>query len=99
MIEPLSGSHDVKSLSKKAQNTASSRGIACQIFQSLTGSVHGLPEVFEDDLALAGYLLEEAKVALVPGSAFGAPGFMRLSYASSEELLTEGVRRIREALS
>ena len=56
-------------------------------------------ERFEDDLALAGYLLEEAKVALVPGSAFGAPGFMRLSYASSEELLTEGVRRIREALS
>jgi aspartate aminotransferase len=56
-------------------------------------------ERFEDDLALAGFLLEEAKVALVPGSAFGAPGFMRLSYATGEDLITEGVKRIREALS
>lgn len=55
-------------------------------------------ERFEDDLALAGYLLDEAKVALVPGSAFGAPGFMRLSYATSDALIEEGVARIKKAL-
>lgn len=53
---------------------------------------------FADDLALAGYLLEEAKVAVVPGSAFGAPGHMRLSYATSDEVIEEGVRRIAAAL-
>ena len=53
---------------------------------------------FEDDLALASFLLDEAKVAVVPGSAFGAPGFVRLSYATSDAIISEGVERIREAL-
>jgi len=53
---------------------------------------------FADDLALAGFLLEEAKVAVVPGSAFGAPGHLRLSYATSDDLIEEGVRRIAAAL-
>lgn len=54
---------------------------------------------FEDDLALAAYLLDEAKVALVPGSAFGAPGHLRLSYATSDEIIKEGVDRIAKALA
>lgn len=53
---------------------------------------------FEDDLAMASYLLEDAKVAVVPGSAFGAPGHLRLSYATSDELIKEGIRRIKTAL-
>ena len=53
---------------------------------------------FDDDLDLAGYLLEEAQVALVPGSAFGTPGYLRMSYATSDELIEEGVERVREAL-
>jgi aspartate aminotransferase len=48
------------------------------------------------DLAL--YLLEEAKVALVPGSAFGDDSYIRLSYATSLEDIRRGVERIREAL-
>ncbi len=48
------------------------------------------------DLAL--YLLEEAKVALVPGSAFGDDAYMRLSYATSLDDIKRGVERIREAL-
>lgn len=51
-----------------------------------------------DDLKLADYLLDEAKVALVPGSAFGANGYMRLSYATSDALIEEGVRRIHAAI-
>lgn len=53
---------------------------------------------FSNDLAMASYLLEDAKVAVVPGSAFGAPGHLRLSYATSEDLIKEGIRRIKTAL-
>jgi len=47
---------------------------------------------------LANYLLEEANVAVVPGSAFGAEGYLRISYAVSEEEIKEGLERMREAL-
>lgn len=43
------------------------------------------------------YLLEEAHVACVDGEAFCAPGYMRLSYATSEDNIREAMRRIREA--
>lgn len=49
-----------------------------------------------DDMAM--YLLEEAKVATVAGSAFGSNDCVRLSYATSREVLSEAVRRIAEAL-
>ena len=39
-------------------------------------------------------LLEEAAVAIVPGEAFGAPGYARLSYALGEEELVEGLTRL-----
>ncbi len=45
------------------------------------------------------YLLNEANVALVPGEAFGSPECIRISYATSKELITEAVRRIKVALS
>jgi aspartate aminotransferase len=47
---------------------------------------------------VAGYLLEEAKVALVPGEGFGAPDYVRLSYATSREAINEGMDRIAEAV-
>ena len=50
------------------------------------------------DVKLAEYLLEEAKVAVVPGSAFGAEGFFRFSFALDEENIREGVRRVRETV-
>ncbi len=50
------------------------------------------------DLVLADYLLEKGKVAGVPGSAFGAEGYLRLSYCVSEETIREGIWRIRTAL-
>ena len=53
---------------------------------------------FEDDIALAEFLLNEAGVALVPGSAFGAPGNMRLSFATSLEVLEDALSRIKKAL-
>jgi aspartate aminotransferase len=49
-----------------------------------------------DDFSM--YLLAEANVATVTGDAFGNPNCIRFSYATSEELLTEALRRIKEAL-
>ena len=39
-------------------------------------------------------LLDKARVALVPGDAFGAPGYLRLSYATSIDRIDEGLRRL-----
>jgi aspartate aminotransferase len=52
-----------------------------------------------DSASFATYLLDEARVAVVPGNAFGADGYVRISYATSMERLHEGVRRIREAVA
>jgi aspartate aminotransferase len=49
-----------------------------------------------DDLAL--YLLDKAQVAVVGGDSFGAPKCIRISYANSDDLLIEAVRRIKNAL-
>lgn len=43
---------------------------------------------------LAGMILDEAEVAVVPGEAFGTPGYLRLSYATADSDITEGVGRI-----
>ena len=48
------------------------------------------------DLSL--YLLEEARVATVTGEAFGAPDCLRLSYATSETIMTEAISRIKNAI-
>lgn len=52
-----------------------------------------------DDLDLAAWLLEEAHVAVVPGSAFMAPGHMRLSYAVSVEDIDRAIARITKAVA
>lgn len=52
-----------------------------------------------NDSDLAMYLLEKGHVATVSGDAFCAPGYLRLSYATSDENLVEAFRRIKEALA
>ena len=54
---------------------------------------------FADDLALARWLLEQKMVATVPGTAFGTPGFLRISYATDDESLRTGLTRIQEAFA
>ncbi len=51
-----------------------------------------------NSLAFSAKLLEQHHVAMVPGEAFGAPGFLRLSYAVHEDVLSEGLRRLSVAL-
>ena len=53
---------------------------------------------FDDDVAYANHILDEAKVALVPGSAFGAPGCMRLSFATAQDVLDAAVERLAALL-
>ena len=60
-------------------------------------SINGRKISSSSDLAL--YLLEEAKVALVHGGAFGDDNYIRLSYATSIDEIKKGVDRIREAVS
>ena len=52
----------------------------------------------QSSLELCELLLEEAKVAIVPGEAFGAPGYARLSFALGDDALVEGVERIAKLL-
>lgn len=70
------------------------------------GTFYAFPDMREamqalgchDDIAFTELLLTKAKVALVPGSAFGAPGHMRLSYATSMEMLESAISRMSELL-
>lgn len=55
--------------------------------------------VINDSADLAMYLLEEGHVASVGGKAFGSPNCIRFSYATSDELIIEAVKRVKEALA
>ncbi|ONF43928.1 aspartate aminotransferase [Marinobacter lutaoensis] len=80
-------------------------GVAClrgdgtfYVFPSFQGAIEATDGV-GTDVELAEKLLSDAGVALVPGSAFGAPGHMRLSFATSMENLEKAVARLRNALA
>jgi aspartate aminotransferase len=53
----------------------------------------------KDDTEFAEYLLVQAGVAVVPGSGFGAPGHMRISFACSMKTLEDALGRIRRVVS
>ncbi len=71
-----------------------------------TGAFYLFPDVknviekkgFSDDVELSEYLIETANVAVVPGSAFGSIGYIRLSYATGLEQIKEAVERIKKSL-
>ena len=80
------------------------KGVTCLPSQ---GAFYSFPDMREaissldginDDVELAEYLLNEVGVALVPGSAFGQPGYMRLSFATSMENLSNALKRIGDRL-
>ncbi len=82
-------------------------GISCYksegafyLFPNVSSYFHKSTNVLrvENSYDLAMYLLYEAKVAVVPGSGFGAEGFIRVCYSTSMENLIKAVARIKEAL-
>jgi aspartate/methionine/tyrosine aminotransferase len=83
-------------------------GVACPVPEGafyVYPSVRGLMgrtlrgSVIDSSAKLAGVILDEAEVAVVPGEAFGTPGYLRLSYATSDADITEGVGRMAALLS
>ena len=62
-------------------------------FPHVQEAIDALPAV-NDDTEFAEYLLEQAGVAVVPGSAFGAPGYIRLSFATGMEQLQQAMERL-----
>jgi len=70
------------------------------------GTFYAFPDVsavverlgMDDDVALAEYLLVQGEVATVPGSAFGMPGYIRLSYALDEDSIRKALASIEETI-
>ena len=61
------------------------------------GAFYLMMPVADDDQSWCEQALEESHVATVPGSAFGAPGYARISYANSKERIGEAVDRLVDA--
>lgn len=99
MIEAFKARHDFVVAALNAMP-----GVSCLPSQ---GAFYGFPDVktviarmgLKDDVELSNKLLYDAGVAVVPGSAFGAQGHVRLSYATSMEQLEEAMRRMAKALA
>jgi aspartate aminotransferase len=84
------------------------KGVSCML---PVGAFYAFPNVsklygrsaggktIKNSADLAAYLLETAKVALVSGDSFGADAYIRLSYATSMEIIKKGMDRIEEAVS
>jgi aspartate aminotransferase len=69
-------------------------GISCLLAQ---GAFYLFPNISSfglTDLEFCNRLLDQEKVAAVPGSAFGAEGYLRLSYATSDETIVKGIARL-----
>ncbi len=66
-------------------------------FAEINGAMRAMG--IKDDNDFAEYLLVEAGVAVVPGSGFGAPGHIRISFACSMQALEDALGRIRRVLS
>ncbi len=66
-------------------------------FPDMNGLIEKLDGI-SNDIELAEFFLEKAEVAMVPGSAFGAPGCMRISFATSMENLEKSMERIKTAV-
>jgi len=67
-------------------------------FPDMNNAIKRIKKI-SNDIELAEFFLEEAGVAMVPGSAFGVPGCMRISFATNMENIKEGIKRIKDVLS
>jgi aspartate aminotransferase len=68
------------------------------IFPNFQGVIDRMENI-SNDIELAEYLLDKAEIAMVPGSAFGAPGYMRISFATSMENLEKAMARLEKVLT
>jgi aspartate aminotransferase len=106
----LSAVHEMKAAFDRRRRTIVSMlneidGVVCPTPE---GAFYAYPQVkgllgreydgrlIESSADLAEYILEEAEVAVVPGEAFGTPGYLRLSYALGDDDLVEGITRLQK---
>ena len=111
-IAALNGSHDVVKM--MVDEYKKRHDYLCNALNDIngfntspgTGAFYLFPEVrsvieskgFADDIEFSSFLIDQANVAVIPGSAFGAEGSIRISYATSMELLKESISRIKSSL-
>ena len=111
-IAALNGSHDVVKM--MVDEYKKRHDYMCDALNEIngfntspgTGAFYLFPEVrsvieskgFADDIEFSSFLIDQANVAVIPGSAFGAEGSIRISYATSMELLKESISRIKSSL-
>jgi len=81
------------------------KGISCSqsegtfyCYANVQAAIDALNDI-NNDVEFATYLLEKCGVAVVPGTAFGLPGYMRISFATSKEKLTTAAQRLAELLN
>ena len=100
MVKAFKERHDyvVDALNKLPGVTCAPGDGTFYAFPDFSGAIADMDGV-ESCTDLAAQLLETAEVALVPGSAFGAPGCLRLSFAVGMDTLLEAISRIEKALS
>jgi len=89
LVEALNHIHGIRCLPSQG---------AFYAFPNVEEAIAELPLV-EDDIQFSDYLLEKAGIAVIPGSAFGAPGHVRLSFATSIEQLQQAMERLNQLLS
>jgi len=79
-------------------------GVSCVVPAGAFYAFPGVTGLYErlgvrDSVGVASRLLTSAKIATVPGEAFGAPGYLRFSYALSSERIREGLHRMKDLLA
>lgn len=83
------------------------RGLACDLINEIDGLSVAKPDgafylfvniknVSNDSMEFSKQLLEDVGVAVVPGVAFGLEGYFRLSFATSEDIIKDGISRIKK---
>jgi aspartate aminotransferase len=79
--------------------TCEDPGGAFYAFPNISTHLHGPNALAKSCTEITKLLLDKVQVAVVPGEAFGAPGYLRLSYATSIERIDEGLRRLSRFFS
>ncbi len=99
MVQAFKERHDfvVEALNHIPGISCSKADGAFYAFANVQGAIDSLK--LENDLKFSEYLLNEAGIAVVPGSAFGLDGHMRISYATSNAILQQALERLRKSLS
>lgn len=100
MVKAFKERHDyvVKALNAIDGITCAPADGAFYAFFSVQAIIDRMPSI-NDDVEFTEFLLNTAEIALVPGSAFGAPGYLRLSFATSMENLQKAIARLEKAVA